>query len=142
MEGRAAAYYWKYLFGHIEGFTRDREGIPPNNLLNYGYAILRAIVARGLVTSGMLPTLGIHHHNRYNAYCLADDIMEPYRPYVDELVFGLIRTEWKASLLSIPTLEVKIGGKRSPLMIAVAQTTASLYKCFSGEQRRIVYPER
>lgn len=152
LEGRAAAYYWKYLFGHIEGFTRDREGIPPNNLLNYGYAILRAIVARGLVTSGMLPTLGIHHHNRYNAYCLADDIMEPYRPYVDELVFGLIRTkgispeiltkEWKASLLSIPTLEVKIGGKRSPLMIAVAQTTASLYKCFSGEQRRIVYPER
>ena len=152
LEARAAAYYWKYLFGHIEGFTRDREGIPPNNLLNYGYAILRAIVARGLVTSGMLPTLGIHHHNRYNAYCLADDIMEPYRPYVDELVFGLIRTkgispeiltkEWKASLLSIPTLEVKIGGKRSPLMIAVAQTTASLYKCFSGEQRRIVYPER
>ena len=152
LEGRAAAYYWKYLFGHIEGFTRDREGIPPNNLLNYGYAILRAIVARGLVTSGMLPTLGIHHHNRYNAYCLADDIMELYRPYVDELVFGLIRTkgispeiltrEWKASLLSIPTLEVKIGGKRSPLMIAVAQTTASLYKCFSGEQRRIVYPER
>lgn len=152
LEGRAATYYWKYLFGHIEGFTRDREGISPNNLLNYGYAILRAIVARGLVISGMLPTLGIHHHNRYNAYCLADDIMEPYRPYVDEFVFGLIKTkgilpeiltkEWKASLLSIPTLEVRIEGKRSPLMVAVAQTTASLYKCFSGEQRRIAYPER
>ena len=89
LEARAAAYYWKTLFAEVEGFTRDREGIPPNNLLNYGYAILRAVVARGLVSSGLLPTLGIHHHNRYNAYCLADDIMEPYRPYVDKLVFDL-----------------------------------------------------
>ncbi len=151
LEARAAAYYWKGLFAGIAGFTRDREGIPPNNLLNYGYAILRAIVARGLVTSGLLPTLGIHHHNRYNAYCLADDIMEPYRPYVDELVYGLVQShgtdlvltrELKASLLTIPTLEVKIGGKRSPLMVAVGQTTASLYKCFNGELRRINYPER
>ena len=90
LEARAAAYYWKNLFW-IEGFTRDREGIPPNNLLNYGYAILRAVVARSLVASGLLPTLGIHHHNRYNAYCLADDIMEPYRPYVDQLVCGIIK---------------------------------------------------
>lgn len=141
LEARAAAYYWKSLFADIEGFTREREGIYPNNLLNYGYAILRAVVARGLVTSGLLPTLGIHHHNRYNAYCLADDIMEPYRPYVDELVFKLVQIngkvldltkEIKAKLLEIPTLEVKIGGKRSPLMVAVGQTTASLYKCFSG----------
>lgn len=151
LEARAAAYYWKRLFAGIEGFTRDREGIPPNNLLNYGYAILRAVVARGLVTSGLLPTLGIHHHNRYNAYCLADDIMEPYRPYVDELVYGLVQShgnnleltrELKASLLTIPTIEVKIGGKRSPLMVAVGQTTGSLYKCFDGELRRINYPER
>lgn len=151
LEARAAAYYWKSMFGDIDGFTRQREGIPPNNLLNYGYAILRAIIARGLVTSGLLPTLGIHHHNRYNAYCLADDIMEPYRPYVDELVFQLVQKygekseltkEIKTYLLSIPTLDVVIGGKRSPLMIAVGQTTASLYKCFSGELRRIVYPER
>ena len=151
LEARAAAYYWKLLFADIEGFTREREGIYPNNLLNYGYAILRAVVARGLVTSGLLPTLGIHHHNRYNAYCLADDIMEPYRPYVDELVFKLVQIngkvldltkEIKAKLLEIPTLEVKIGGKRSPLMVAVGQTTASLYKCFSGEVRRISYPER
>lgn len=151
LEARAAAYYWKSLFADIEGFTREREGIYPNNLLNYGYAILRAVVARGLVTSGLLPTLGIHHHNRYNAYCLADDIMEPYRPYVDELVFKLVQIngkvldltkEIKAKLLEIPTLEVKIGGRRSPLMVAVGQTTASLYKCFSGEVRRISYPER
>lgn len=151
LEARAAAYYWKLLFSNIKGFTREREGIPPNNLLNYGYAILRAIVARGLVTSGLLPTLGIHHHNRYNAYCLADDIMEPYRPYVDELVFQLtnahdisieLTKELKASLLTIPTLEVVINGRRSPLMVAVGQTTASLYKCFCGESRKIVYPER
>ena len=151
LEARAAAYYWKTLFADIDGFTRDREGISPNNLLNYGYAVLRAIIARALVSSGLLPTLGIHHHNRYNAYCLADDIMEPYRPYVDELVFGLIQQhgknleltrDIKAKLLTIPTLDVIISGKRSPLMIAASQTTASLYKCFSGELRRIVYPER
>lgn len=152
-EGRAAAYYWRNLFGmHIEDFTRDREGVPPNNALNYGYAILRAIVARALVSSGMLPTLGIHHHNRYNAYCLADDIMEPYRPYVDEYVFQLIQKHglpsdelpkaWKAELLLIPTLDVVIGGKKSPLMVGVSQTTASLYKCFSGEMRKVAYPER
>lgn len=150
LEARAAAFYWKNLFVDIDGFTREREGIPPNNLLNYGYAILRAVVARALVTSGLLPTLGIHHHNRYNAYCLADDIMEPYRPYVDELIYGIVKSgmgyeeltkELKAQLLGIPTLEVKIDGRRSPLMIAASQTTASLYKCFSGELRRIAYPE-
>ena len=149
LEARAAAYYWKNLF-QIEGFTRDQDGIPPNNLLNYGYAILRAVVARGLVVSGLLPTLGIHHHNRYNAYCLADDVMEPYRPYVDRLVCGMIKQgvdyteltkELKAQLLTIPVLETHIAGKRSPLMVAVGQTTASLYKCFSGELRKISYPE-
>ena len=148
-EARAAAYYWKNLF-RIEGFTRDRVGIPPNNLLNYGYAILRAVVARGLVASGLLPTLGIHHHNRYNAYCLADDIMEPYRPYVDRLVYDMVKQganyaeltkDLKVRLLTIPTLETTIAGKRSPLMVAVGQTTASLYKCFSGELRKISYPE-
>lgn len=148
LEARAAAFYWKTLFHDIKNFTRDRDGIPPNNLLNYGYAILRAVIARSLVTSGLLPTLGIHHHNRYNAYCLADDIMEPYRPFIDRLVYQLysenkmeLSKEVKASLLSIPTIDVRISGKRSPLMIAASQTTASLYKCFSGESRKIIYPE-
>lgn len=150
MEARAAVYYWKTLFATVDGFSRSRDGVAPNNLLNYGYAILRAVVARGLVASGLLPTLGIHHHNRYNAYCLADDVMEPYRPFVDKLVFCLceqygedveLSKEVKSKLLSIPTLDVRIGGKRSPLMVAVGQTTASLYKCFSGELRRVIYPE-
>lgn len=154
IEGRAAAHYWKNIFTRIESlshFTRSRDGMPPNHLLNYGYAILRAVVARALVSSGMLPTLGIHHHNRYNAYCLADDIMEPYRPYVDKLVYDIITgvtlpttkltKDVKARLLSIPMLDVVIGGKRSPLMVGVSQTTASLYRCFCGESRKIAYPE-
>lgn len=151
LEARAAAYYWRNMFPDIPDFVRDRDGVPPNNLLNYGYAILRAVVARALVSSGLLPTLGIHHHNRYNAYCLADDIMEPYRPYIDEMVtktvekFGYteeITPEIKREMLGIPVLDVVIGGQRSPLMVAVSQTTASLYKCFSGELRKISYPEK
>lgn len=151
LEARAAAYYWRNMFDDEDVFIRDRDGEPPNNFLNYGYSILRAIVARGLVGSGLLPTLGIHHHNRYNAYCLADDIMEPYRPYVDELVVNIrkefddtdfLDKEIKTRLLSIPTIEVRINNHRRPLMVAVTETTASLYKCFSGELRKIAYPER
>lgn len=150
LEARAAAYYWKNVFTNYPNFVRDREGTPPNNLLNYGYAILRAIIARALVGSGLLPTLGIHHHNRYNAYCLADDIMEPYRPYVDQLVLDIIQCnseisditrDLKMQLLGIPMLDVVINGKRSPLMIAAQQTTASLARCFAGESKRISYPE-
>ena len=149
-EARAATYYWRNIFPSIPNFVRGREGEPPNNLLNYGYAILRACVARGLVGSGLLPTLGIHHHNRYNAYCLADDIMEPYRPFVDDLVINIMQQypdyseltlSIKAALLTIPSLDVMLDGKRSPLMIAVGQTTASLAKCFNGELRKIAYPE-
>ena len=148
-EARAAAYYWKNIFPDIPNFVRGREGEPPNNLLNYGYAILRAVIARSLVSSGLLPTLGIHHHNRYNAYCLADDIIEPYRPYVDELVVKIMNQNYnykelskeiKAQLLSIPVLDVTIDGKRSPLMIAASQTTASLARCFKGEARVVSYP--
>ncbi|MFA6832137.1 MAG: type II CRISPR-associated endonuclease Cas1 [Bacteroidaceae bacterium] len=150
VEGRAAAHYWRHLFPPDMFFVRGQEEGPPNNLLNYGYAILRAVIARSLVASGLLPTFGIHHHNRYNAYCLADDIMEPYRPYVDKLVLEIIdehkdvsvlSKEIKARLLSIPVLDVRIDGEMSPLMVAASTTTASLYKCFNGESRKIVYPE-
>ena len=149
LEARAAAYYWRNLFPEIPNFVRGRDEAPPNNLLNYGYAILRAVVARSLVASGLLPTLGIHHHNRYNAYCLADDIMEPYRPFVDATVirvmqkyrhFSDLTLQIKAELLQIPVLDVMIDGKRSPLMIAAGLTAASLYHCFRGDIRQINYP--
>lgn len=150
-EAVAAAYYWKQLFPLLESFTRDRFGVPPNNIFNYGYAILRGVVARSLVASGLLPTFGIHHSNRYNAYCLADDIMEPYRPIVDKLIIekldGMkeipaeLSRELKISLLEIPILDTRIGGKRSPLMNAVSLTTNSLYRCFAGESRKLLYPE-
>lgn len=148
-EGRAAAYYWDNLFITYDSFRRHRNGDAPNNLLNYGYAILRAIVARALVGSGLFTALGIHHKNKYNPYCLADDIMEPYRPYVDALVLEILKefteieeltTVIKARLLSIATVDVVIEKQSSPLMVGVQRTTASLRKCFEGEQRRIVYP--
>lgn len=148
-EARAAVYYWRNLFTAIPDFIRDKDGEYPNNLLNYGYAILRGTIARALVASGLLPTLGIHHRNKYNAYCLADDIMEPYRPFVDKHVLGLMEkyTEayqlnhtLKVELLQIPALDVTINGKKSPLMIAAGLTTASLAKCFLGETRKILYP--
>ena len=149
MEGRAAAYYWRNVFGDPH-FVRGQEGEPPNNLLNYGYAIVRAMVARALVSAGLLPTLGIHHHNRYNAYCLADDIMEPYRPFVDMAVIDMrqryadisqLTTDMKRDLLSISTADVLIEGKRSPMMIAIQTTANSVQRCFSGESRKIIYPD-
>lgn len=148
-EAQAAVYYWRNIFPTHPNFIRGKEESPPNNLLNYGYAILRAVVARALVASGLLPIYGIFHHNKYNDYCLADDIMEPYRPFVDQIVADIINssenieeltTNLKRKLLQIPVIDVKINDKRSPLMIAVAQTTASLAKCFNGESRRIAYP--
>lgn len=148
VEARAATYYWKTIFPERPDFLRGQFEDEPNGLFNYGYAILRAVVARSLVMSGLLPTLGIHHHNRYNAYCLADDIMEPYRPYVDRLVLDIIAEDGNLSLtqsaklrlLSIPVLDVEIDGHTSPLMVAVSTTTASLAKCFGGDLRKIVYP--
>ena len=149
-EATAAAYYWKKLFPDFLEFRRERYGPPPNNLLNYGYAILRAVVARSLVSSGLLPTLGIFHKNQYNAYCLADDIMEPYRPFVDKIIVNIVRMNgkfleltpnMKRDLLSIPAMDVKINEEKSPLMVAVQKTTASLTKCFEGKQRKILFPE-
>lgn len=149
-EARAAAYYWQTIFSNYFDFNRARSGLAPNNLLNYGYAILRAVVARALVSSGLLPTLGIFHRNKYNAYCLADDIMEPYRPYVDRVVYKLVAqntdleeltTELKVSLLKIPQLDVVFDDSNSPLLVGVSRTTASLARCFEGISRKINYPE-
>ena len=149
-EATAAAYYWQNLFPGIPGFKRFREGIPPNNYLNYGYALLRATMARSIVGAGLLPTLGIHHANRYNAFCLADDLMEPYRPMVDRVVcetvdrYGTnedIPTDIKITLLKIPAMDVMMEGEKSPLMVATQRTAVSLVKCFDGEQRKIIYPE-
>ncbi len=148
-EARAAAYYWQQLFD-LPHFNRHAGGEAPNNLLNYGYAILRAVCSRALVSSGLLPLLGIHHKNKYNAYCLADDIMEPYRPYVDLVVchivdnlgdYETLTTDLKKELLQIPVLDVMIDGKKSPLMVAMSRTTSSLYDCFAGNSRKISYPE-
>lgn len=148
-EARAAAWYWQRIFPNVPEFNRHRAGVPPNHWLNYGYAILRAVVARNLVGSGLLPTLGIHHANKYNAYCLADDIMEPYRPYVDSIVLNMLQkhplseeltTEMKKDLLQIPVIDVIIDGEKSPLLIAVQRTTASLAKCYEGSLRKLLYP--
>jgi CRISPR-associated protein Cas1 len=149
-EASAARHYWQELFSHIEGFNRYREGPPPNNWLNYGYAILRATMARSIVGAGLLPTLGIFHRNRYNAFCLADDLMEAYRPMVDRIVYEMtqehetsfdLNKDQKAILLRIPALDVLMDGEKSPLMIATQRTAVSLVKCYSGEQRKLSLPE-
>lgn len=149
MEARAAAFYWRNMF-EKDAFIRDPQGLPPNNLLNYGYSIVRAMMARALVGAGLLPTLGIHHHSRYDAYCLADDIMEPYRPFVDMKVMEMwkkggitsdISSEQKRQLLGVTTMDVNISGHRSPMMLAIQTTAQSVQKCFSGEARKIIYPD-
>lgn len=152
-EARAAVYYWKHLFEENIAFSRSPDGLPPNNLLNYAYAIVRAMVARSLVGSGLLPTLGIFHRNQYNAYCLADDIMEPYRPFADALVIRLLKQQpdliesleqltppLKRELLDIATHDVWLKKQRSPMMVAIQHTTASLAKCFDKKSRLLLYP--
>lgn len=147
-EARAAVQYWSRLF-HWEGFTRHPEGESPNHLLNYGYSILRGITARAIVSSGMLPMLGIFHKNKYNAFGLADDIMEPYRPFVDALVLELVdsgedfhelKKEFKIHLMSIMRVDVIIDSQKSPLMVAMSRTTSSLFDCYAGRTRKILYP--
>jgi CRISPR-associated protein Cas1 len=149
MEGQAAAKYWQLLLAPYQTTRGQHEG-GPNLLLNYGYAIIRAVIARNLVGSGCLPAVGIHHRNKYNAYCLADDIMEPYRPIVDLAIFTYLQdktmvideitTEHKKHLLKLPAIDIKIEGKTSPLMVGAQRTTASLVKCFEGTARKILYP--
>lgn len=145
-EGVAARIYWGMMFGD-ECFTRERSGDPPNNLLNYGYTILRAAVARSLVGSGLLPALGIFHRNRYNAFPLADDIMEAYRPYVDEIVYELyfsgeteLTTQVKGLLLRVLFKDCSFNKIRRPLDIGLTMTTASLAKCFTGKEKKLIFP--
>ncbi|MGV4439625.1 type II CRISPR-associated endonuclease Cas1 [Ornithobacterium rhinotracheale] len=148
-EAYAAAYYFQNIFP-IEDFSRNQKGIPPNHWLNYGYAVLRAVTARAITASGLLPALGIFHKNKYNAFCLADDLMEPYRPFVDQLINQMLAnfelteeltTTHKAELLKIPSLDVVIDSKKSPLMVAMSHTTNSFYECIEGTRRKIAYPE-
>jgi len=147
MEAVAANFYWKSFFE--TDFKRERFGDYPNNFLNYGYAILRAATARALSGSGLLNTLGIHHKNKYNAFALADDIMEPYRPIVDEAVHTIIQhydeqelnTEIKSILLQILTRTVYFKEEKSPLMVALQKTASSLQQCYSGKRKKIKYPK-
>ena len=147
MEGVAANFYWKVFFE--QKFKRERFGDYPNNFLNYGYAILRAATARALSGSGLLNTLGIHHKSKYNAFALADDIMEPFRPIVDEKVAEIMQnyseqelnTAIKAELLQILTRTVYFKEEKSPLMVALQKTASSLQQCYTGERKKIKYPK-
>lgn len=145
-EGAAARIYWSLLFD--EGFKREREGLPPNNLLNYGYTILRAAVARALIGSGLYPAFGVFHRNRYNAFPLADDVMEPYRPFVDQTVYRLyydgavneLNSESKGKLLRVLFSDVKMGKVTRPLENALSLTTASLLRMYMGETDKLSLP--
>lgn len=144
-EGVAAKIYWDALFGN--DFMRYRTGDSPNEMLNYGYTVLRAAVARSLMGSGLFPAFGIFHRNRYNAFPLADDIMEPYRPFVDEIVFGLyangeteLNKDVKAEILNLLYVDTVFNKVTRPLDLGLSVTTSSLAKCFSGEQKKIMYP--
>lgn len=147
MEAIAAGLYWKSFFEN--GFKRERFGDYPNNFLNYGYAILRAATARALSGSGLLNTLGIHHKSKYNAFALADDIMEPFRPAVDEKVYELtqtfseqvLNTQLKSELLQVLTRTVYFEDEKSPLMVGLQKTASSLQHCFRGERKKIKYPK-
>lgn len=149
LEAQAARIYFRTLAPNEE-FTRNRFGNWPNPVLNYGYMVLRAAVARACVGSGLICIKGIHHHNRYNAFCLADDVMEPYRPFVDQYVFDRIMAEFpdceemskeiRAVLLEFLTCDVKINDKRSPLMVALSYTTASLARYYQEQTTEISLP--
>ena len=144
-EAIAAKIYWTELFGG--NFVRLRDGIEPNNLLNYGYTILRAAVARSLMGSGLFPAFGIFHRNRYNSFPLADDIMEPYRPYVDETVYDIYRQgiteltpEIKGRLLRLLFADTRFDRVTRPLDVGLTFTSASLAKCFAGKQKKLSFP--
>ncbi|MGI8526562.1 MAG: type II CRISPR-associated endonuclease Cas1 [Pseudolabrys sp.] len=148
LEAMGAQRYWPRLLG--PDFRRFRGGPPPNNLLNYGYAIARAAIARAIAAAGLIPTLGVHHRNRGNPFCLADDLMEPYRPYVDWRAKDFIRDievpkdldrPAKAAILSLFNETVVIGGRRSPLLLAIHASAASLCRMLTEDGKELVLPE-
>ena len=148
IEAQSSKKFWcAYLPG--QDFHRDTKGIPPNNLLNYGYMVMRAAIARALCSAGLLPCLGIHHRNRYNAFCLADDMLEPFRGFVESRV----RDIWtgsavpvildqvvKAKLLEVLYGPVIIAGFKGPLMVGLHRTMASLQRCFAGDENKVDLP--
>jgi CRISPR-associated protein Cas1 len=151
IEAQASKKFWPvYVQDIISEFHRDIEGRPPNNMLNYGYMVMRAAVARALCSAGLLPCLGIHHRNRYNAFCLADDMLEPFRGFVEEKVRDIVKANGvpdelsqpiKARLLEVLYEPVTITGFEGPLMVGLHRTMASLQRCFAGEQKELDLPE-
>jgi CRISPR-associated protein Cas1 len=147
LEAQAARLYWPAVFADPK-FRRLRTGPPPNNLLNYGYMAVRAAVARAACGAGLHPSLGLSHHNKYDPFCLADDLMEPFRPLVDIRVARLwsegkrdICQETKRALLTVLTDQVNVGGETGPLMVALHKTAASLVKCLAGEEEKLALPQ-
>ena len=146
LEAQAAQRYWPMLLG--PAFRRSRDGGPPNNLLNYGYMVLRAATARAVCGAGLHPSLGIHHRNQYNGFALADDLMEPVRPMVDLIVCGLwkegkieLSRESKEKLLGVLAAPVELSGQNSPLMTALQKSAASLREALSGESGGLNIPK-
>ena len=149
IESQASKRFWTAYLQGID-FHRNINGAPPNNMLNYGYMVMRAAVARALCSAGLLPSLGIHHRNRYNAFCLADDMLEPFRGFVEYKVREICEGEGivdeleqriKARLLEVLYEPVTIGGFKGPLMVGLHRTMASLQRCFAGEQKYLDLPE-
>ncbi len=145
-EGAAAKIYWRIIFS--DNFSREREGNAPNNMLNYGYSILRSAVARALIGSGLNPSFGLFHRNRYNSMPLADDVMEPFRPFVDEIVYELynngeteLTTEVKSHLVNVLSCDTQYGNIQRPLLLGLSMTTASLVKCYINKEKKLVLPK-
>mgnify|MGYP001328662817 CR=1 FL=1 len=149
VEAQAAKIYWAEWLGSGSGFRRDFDGGDGVNAqLNYGYAVVRAAVGRALVSAGLHPALGIHHCNRANAFCLADDMVEPLRPFVDRAVRELqqagqqaLNPETKRKLLGLLTGTVRVGGQTGPLMVALHGMAASLVHCYQGREKRLIFPQ-
>lgn len=145
-EAQAAQHYWPRLFG--KSFRRDYEAVGVNALLNYGYAVVRALVARAIVAGGLHPALGIHHHNQYNALCLADDLMEPFRPWVDLVVYQIwmenkkvkIDQHNKQNILGLLSESVQMNKKTMPMMTACHYLVADFKRCLEGALTSIKYP--